>query len=152
MSDRRFENLSTVLNRVVRGLDIEEELRSHAIEPAWPRAVGERIAANTRPARLVSGTLWIEARSAAWLNEVSLLRRGLMAALNREMGGDYVRDVRFRLGGGFPALTATVKERRPAATEEEIRTAEVELARAGAHEGASIAARAMALSRRKDRA
>lgn len=148
MAERRLESVSDVLLRVVRGLAIEEKVRSHAIEPAWPRAVGARVAASTRPVQLRSGMLVVEARSAAWLNEASMLREQIRVQLNREMGGDYVREVRFRLGGGFPPLAPPKPASRVEASEADVAGSQKELAAEAGDEGARLAARARALHRR----
>ena len=147
MAERRWEPVADVLQRVVRGLDIEEELRSHGVEPAWPRALGEPMASATRPARLRAGVLLVEARSAAWMNEASLLREGIRAALNRELGGDYVRELRFRLGGGFPPLGALPRPSDLEASADEI-SREVDLLATAGFEGAAVVARARALQRK----
>lgn len=146
MADRRLEPLADVLNRVVRTLDIERELLTHAAGPAWDRTVGERLARHTRATQLQGGVLTVEARSAAWLNEVSLLRDDICTRLNVELRGPAVRHVRFRLGGGFPPLDADRAIDPP--TDDEVRRAEAELATEG-EQGAQLAARAYALSRKK---
>jgi hypothetical protein len=147
MRERHFEPVSDVLHRVVRGLDIEEQLRAHAVEPAWPRAVGPRVAASTRPAQLRAGVLLVEARSAAWMNEAALLREQIRESLNREMGGHFVRELRFRLGGGFPPLVPVPVPPRPAASEAEIAEVVAELIASAGIEGAQLVARARALQR-----
>jgi hypothetical protein len=105
MSERSEpEDVSVVLTRVLRSLEIEAELLSHAVEPAWPRVAGPRLAPHARASSLRNGVLVVEARSAAWMNELSLRRDELKAGFNRELRRELVRDVRFRLGGGFPPL------------------------------------------------
>jgi hypothetical protein len=146
MRERKFENVSDVLARVVRGLAIERELRSRAVEPAWPRAAGPRLAPHSRPAMLRSGILTVEARSAAWLHELFLMRESLRLALNREMGGDYVRELRMRLGTGF-APPGPAQSMVPLLELSRLEEAVDELATAGAGEGALLAGRALALSR-----
>jgi hypothetical protein len=150
MADRKFETVSDVLNRVVRTLEIERDLLAHAVGSVWSRTVGERLAAHTRAAQLRGGVLTVEARSAAWLNETSLLREQIRERLNAELRGTVVREVKFRLGGGFPPLGGEVRrgiDLRP--TEEEIERARAELS-AESTEGADLAARALALSRKRE--
>jgi hypothetical protein len=75
----------------------------------WERAVGTRIAAKTRPARLVEGTLTVIATSPIWSNELSLLAEPILERL-RAMGVK-VRELRFRVGSIEPDVGAN---RRPA--------------------------------------
>jgi hypothetical protein len=147
MKARQAEAISEVLRRVVRELDIEKKLVSHSIEPAWPRAAGPRLSANTRATKLRDGVLTIEARSASWLNEVAMMREPLKARLNQELGENRVRELRFRLGGGFPP-PADETQTTVEPTEAEIASARRTLAEAGV-EGADIVARAYVLSHRR---
>ncbi len=147
---RVMETVSDVLGRVVRGLSIERELRSHSVEPAWPKAVGPRLAPHSRPARLHHGVLTVEVRSAAWLHELFLMRESMRLALNREMGGDYVRELRLRPGSGFPPTPTTSQPLPgPLVARDDVEAAIETLAAAGADEGAVLAARALALAKRR---
>lgn len=143
---RDAELLADVLQRVVRGLDIEKKLLSHSIEPAWPRAAGARLAKHTRAAKLRDGVLTVEARSASWLNEVAMMREPLKARLNTELGEHRVKELRFRLGGAFPPLVEPVAPAEP--TDAELASARRSLAEAGL-DGADIVARAYVLSHRR---
>lgn len=137
------ETIRDVLQRVVRTLDVEDRLASHSVGPVWDRAVPERLAAHTRPSSLRGGVLLIEARSAVWMNEASLLREKIRSAINAEIGRNKVRELRFRLGGGFaPLKNAETQPVHVAA--ELVEEARVEL---GANEGARLAARARALQK-----
>lgn len=143
MRRRHPETIKSVLQRVVRTLDVEDRLASHSVGPVWDRVVPERLAAHTRPSSLRGGVLLIEARSAVWMNEASLLREKIRAAINAEIGRDKVRQVRFQLGGGFPPSPAT-GFRSPEIPVEAIEEAHQEL---GGNEGARLAARARALQK-----
>jgi len=51
---------------------------------AWPCVVGPAVAAAARPLVVTSdGTLIVAVRSSAWMNELSLMERDLLEALNR---------------------------------------------------------------------
>ena len=134
-----------LVERVIRGLSIESRLRGHSVESAWPRAVGERLAPHTRATTLREGLLTVEVRSAGWMHEVGFRRQELRRLINEELGGQYVREIRVRLGGAFPVVPTEeeIKARQP--TEDELRIAHHELATNGAEEGAQMLARARAL-------
>jgi hypothetical protein len=148
MAERKLEPVADVLNRVVRALDMERELLSHTAGPVWARTVGEKLSTHTRASQLRGGTLTVEARSAAWMNEVSLMREQIRERLNEELRGAPVREVRFRLGGGFAPLLADTRGPPPRPSEEEIEQAAKELAEYGA-DGARVMAKALALSRKR---
>lgn len=138
------ESVKTVLQRVVRALDVEDRLASHSVGPVWDRAVPARLADHTRPFSLKGGVLLVEARSAVWMNEASLLREKIRQAVNRELGKDKVRELRFRLGGGFPPPAGEA----PAAVEVSREALEEAVVELGSDEGARLASRARALQRR----
>ena len=83
------------------------------------------------------------------MNETSLQREQIRERLNAELRSNVVKEVRFRLGGGFPPLGGERKGIDLHTSEEEVAEASTELAEAGSDEGARLAARAMALSRKR---
>ncbi len=64
----------------------------------WPAAVGPTVAAVTRALQLdKDGTLVVDVRTHAWMNELSLMEPELLRALKQRPGGDRVTRVRWRL-------------------------------------------------------
>lgn len=61
----------------------------------WTHIVGPRIAGRTRVGRLQRGVLTVKVASSAWSNELSFLKRQLVAKLQR--AGHEVTDLRFRV-------------------------------------------------------
>ncbi len=61
----------------------------------WAKAVGLRVADRTRPVSLERGTLIVNAASATWATELSMLRDPILLRL-RALGYD-VKEVRFRV-------------------------------------------------------
>lgn len=139
------EQVKGLIERVIRGLSIETRLRGHSVEAAWPRAVGDRLAPHTRATTLREGLLTVEVRSAGWMHEVGFRRQELRRLINDELGGQYVRDIRVRLGGGFPVVPTEEERKARQPTEDDLRLAHHELASNGAGEGAQLLARARAL-------
>lgn len=135
--------MKNILQRVVRALDVEDRLSSYSVGPVWERAVPQRLAAHTRPSSLRGGVLLIEARSAVWMNEASLMREKIRSAINAEIGKNKVRELRFRLGGGFslPQDATPLPVYLPDTAVEEA------CAELGSDEGARLASRARALQK-----
>ncbi len=63
----------------------------------WAAAVGPRIAANTRPIRLLSKRLIVDVEGQAWRRELASMSRRIAAKVNRAMGSDLIEDVDFRV-------------------------------------------------------
>ncbi len=76
---------------------------------AWPEVVGERIAARTRATAFRDGVLVVEVSGAAWMNELTYLKRRMIDELNDRLGTGTVRDLRFQPAAGGPGTG----DRRP---------------------------------------
>ena len=98
---KRPEKLGTALGAFLarRGLDVRlEPLR---ILEEWPGAVGPRIATVTRAVTLEKdGTLIVEVRTHAWMQELTLLERDLLLAVRTRPGGAGVTRQKWRFGRG----------------------------------------------------
>ena len=90
-----MEAISGVLSRVLRQLGLEDELLGWRAVEEWPQLVGSRVARHTRAIGFRDGTLRVEVEGSAWMHELSFLRRDLVRKINRHLGSDRVRDVRF---------------------------------------------------------
>jgi len=64
---------------------------------AWPIAVGKRIAAHTRAARLVRTKLIVEVEDAIWRNQLFSLSRQILANLAKSVGPNLVEDLEFKV-------------------------------------------------------
>lgn len=90
-----MEGIGGVLSRVVRDLGLERELEGWKAAEEWPRIVGARIARHTRCLGFREGTLRVEAESSAWMHELGYLERDLVRRINRHLGAERVREVKF---------------------------------------------------------
>ena len=61
----------------------------------WPDVAGARIARRTRAVSFRDGTLNVEVEGSAWMHELGFLKLELVRNLNRHLGADVVREVRF---------------------------------------------------------
>ena len=95
-----MEAVSGVLSRVLRRLGLEHELQGWQAVEEWPRLVGPRVARHTRALAFHGGTLRVEVEGSAWMQELGFLKRDLMARINRHLGAELVREVRFVIPRG----------------------------------------------------
>lgn len=63
----------------------------------WPQAVGKRIAAHTRAARLVRTRLVIEVEDVTWQRQLNALSRHIVGNLEQTLGKGMVEDLEFRV-------------------------------------------------------
>src|SRR5882724_8412372 len=73
----------------------------------WPAVAGARIAGRTRAVSFREGALTVEVEGSAWMHELGFLKPELVRNLNRHLGADVVRDVRFRPAGTHPKDAGT---------------------------------------------
>ncbi|MGB9457581.1 MAG: DUF721 domain-containing protein [Bryobacteraceae bacterium] len=64
---------------------------------AWPQAVGKRIAAHTRAAKLVRRRLVVEVEDQIWQRQLFVLSYHIVRNLERQLGPDVVEDLEFRV-------------------------------------------------------
>jgi predicted nucleic acid-binding Zn ribbon protein len=69
------------------------------IQRCWGDVAGEVIASEATPISERSGVVTVACRSAVWANELELMSKGLVDALNDALGGPAVGSLRFIVKG-----------------------------------------------------
>jgi hypothetical protein len=88
---------------------------------AWPRVVGESVAANAWPARLArDGTLHVAASSSVWAFELGQLEGEILPRLREALGEAAPRRLKFA-PGRLPEAASASPERQPASPPEPTR-------------------------------
>ena len=83
MPNDRPETLAAALQRFLDQQGLAKLVGQATALEAWPRIVGPAVASATQPLSVTSdGTLLVAVRSSAWMNELSLMERELLDALN----------------------------------------------------------------------
>jgi hypothetical protein len=102
MSDRASD-LSHLLQTVLRRAEASYPDRAHRVWEVWEEAVGPELAKRSAPLSLRRGRLVVAVTTAPWMQQLSFLRETIRDSLNRALGHDLVREVRFRLATPEPA-------------------------------------------------
>jgi predicted nucleic acid-binding Zn ribbon protein len=89
--------LGEELQRYLERSGIAERIEQAAVVPEWPERVGPAIAAATRPLRVDAGVLFVAVRSSAWMMELELMKREILARLNAGRGRGRIERIRFVL-------------------------------------------------------
>jgi predicted nucleic acid-binding Zn ribbon protein len=63
----------------------------------WPTVVGRTIAAHTRPVRCAAGCLEVATDAKSWQTQLESMSGEFCAQVNRNWGGNLVREIRFVL-------------------------------------------------------
>jgi predicted nucleic acid-binding Zn ribbon protein len=103
MSERRggsFERIGQLIEGVLRSRGLAEGVERAAVLPEWPELVGPQIARVARPVGFDRATLFVEVRSSAWLMELQMMERRILARLNAGRRRGKFEKIVFRLDEG----------------------------------------------------
>jgi predicted nucleic acid-binding Zn ribbon protein len=92
---RDMKSLATILPALFKQLGLEEDAKGWQAVTEWPVVAGERIAKHARAVSFHDGSLTVEVEGSAWLHELGFLERDLVHKMNRHLGNNIVRDVRW---------------------------------------------------------
>jgi hypothetical protein len=79
-------------------LNLDETARSFRAMKAFWDASGPRIRVHARGERLRGSILYVRVESAAWSQELSILKPALLEKIRKTSGGESVQDLRFNVG------------------------------------------------------
>ncbi len=97
---RRPEPLGDALSAYLEKSGLAERIEQARIIPEWAELVGPQIAAVTEPISIArDGTLFVAVNTNSWMQELSLMERQLLAAINAVPGRTQVLRLRFRIRG-----------------------------------------------------
>jgi hypothetical protein len=84
-------------SRLLRSLPIPSDSISaeELAARAWPLAVGRKVAAHSRPVRMVRTRLVVEVEDIVWQRQLFTLTRQIVANLERTLGRGLVEDIEF---------------------------------------------------------
>lgn len=90
--------LAGALAQFLKQKNLAQRLEQVAAMEAWPGVVGPAVAAATQPLSVTpDGTMLVGVKSSAWMNELSMMERELLAALNRSNPAKPVAKIRWQL-------------------------------------------------------
>jgi len=87
-----------IVGKVLGDLGLGGVARAHQIGAVWEQAVGAQVAAHCRPLGLRGEVLELEVDSPVWSQQLQLRKPELLAALERSLGADAPRELRFQVG------------------------------------------------------
>ncbi len=92
----RSKDLASSIHQLVDDLGIRKKLAEYEAVVQWESLVGEHIAKAASAVKIVKGVLLVRVRSSAWRNELNLRKEEIIGTLNRGLGQDIVKDIRFQ--------------------------------------------------------
>ena len=101
-----LQRLGSVLPGILKKHNIAFDAEEDRLLEVWQKAVGKRIAAQTRPDRLRRNTLFVKVSSPAWMQQLHTLKTEIIEKINTLLGKELVKDVHFAIGAVSPAVLA----------------------------------------------
>jgi len=89
-------SLKKILDKTLQSQGMDKRLRQESAVVHWEDIVGEKIAKASKAVKIDRGTLLIEVKSCAWKQQIQMLKPDIIKKLNAQLGGDIVKDIRFR--------------------------------------------------------
>jgi len=108
--------LADSLAKAFERIGLTDQARRLRILAIWPSAVGEAVAERTEVQSFSRGVLTVRSQSAAWRNELTFLKRDLLAQLNAALGSHMVHELRIVSGRVQKPAAAAARKRRKAST------------------------------------
>ncbi len=94
----RLTPLRTILLDAAAALGVERAAWEALVRQEWGAVVGGEAAAHSQPVRIRGRTLLVEVDEVGWVQELTARRSGLLAELNRRLGGPVLEEMRVRVG------------------------------------------------------
>jgi len=78
------ERLADLLSQFLKKRGMDARIKQTAVLDEWATLVGAEVAAVTRPLSISEdGTLFVAVRTPAWMSELAMMERELLASVNR---------------------------------------------------------------------
>ena len=100
MTERRPgpAKVSDALADLLAGSPLGARIARAEVLGHWEQAVGPQIAAVTLARAIAeNGTLTVSVRTSAWMQELSMMERSLIAKVNKSAGSEVVKKIRWEL-------------------------------------------------------
>lgn len=95
-----LQRIGPLVEGLLRARGLAEGVERASVIPEWAELVGPQIARVAGPVGFDRGTLFVEVRSSAWLMELEMMERRLLATLNSGRKRGLFERIVFRLAEG----------------------------------------------------
>lgn len=92
----KTQKMDELVNLVLKQMGLYQQYKEQEIAEIWKEVVGNMIATRTKSLRMTDGKLFVSFTSSVVRNEVSLVKEGIMSALNEKAGEKIVKEIIIR--------------------------------------------------------
>lgn len=113
-----LQRLAKILEECFQREGLKEKVREQKVLDAWGSLVGRGVAEVSRPLRVRNRVMHVQVTNSVWLQELQFHKKLIKEKVNGFAGEDFIRDLRFILGG---ATETRCEEENEECTEEKRR-------------------------------
>lgn len=95
---KKPSGISPILKRMSHELGLEKEMGLYRLKQAWPKLVGDTIAAHTAPQKMKFKTLTLLVDSPVWMHELTFLKTALIEKINGSLGAGTIQTLLLKVG------------------------------------------------------
>jgi predicted nucleic acid-binding Zn ribbon protein len=92
------ERAGNILDRLVARMGITARLQREKAVVSWEEAVGAKIARRAEAVSITGGRRVVVVENSTWLQELALMKEGIIEKINSLVGKPVVEDIIFRIG------------------------------------------------------
>jgi len=94
----QLQSIGDVLFPLLKKRGMASRIEDNAIRKLWPKAVGPKIAAQTKPDSLRNGTLFVKTVSSVWVQQLHFMREEILTKINNLLTKPVIKEIRFVVG------------------------------------------------------
>jgi hypothetical protein len=95
---RQAARAGDLVDKLLKGLGLDERLQQYRALIVWEEVVGPQIAARTRPVRIRDGVLEVNVDQPTWMQQLQLMKPKILAQLNAELGKATIKELYLKRG------------------------------------------------------
>jgi len=92
---KSIKSINSAIDELVNDLGIKDKLVEAEAVVHWEEVVGKQIARTTEATRIIKGVLFVRVKTSTWRNELSMRKKEIIEKLNRFIGKEIVKDIKF---------------------------------------------------------
>jgi predicted nucleic acid-binding Zn ribbon protein len=86
-----------VLNKILKPADLRQLEFQARVRQVWEQKVSHLLGQHTELVDFNKKTLYVEVAANAWMQELHFLKPRILAAMQRQLGEQVIKDIKFRL-------------------------------------------------------
>lgn len=94
----QFVRVGAVIDDVLKIAGVGKRVKGGLVIEMWPRIVGEALAGRTAAAFVRSGVIFVRCSSPALAHQLTYMKAGFLAAIEKKVGPGVIRDIHFQVG------------------------------------------------------